>query len=150
MRLTFEEELPLWVGCPRNSEEARGGMCHEGRRQPVHHCVITIVIIINSSSYYHHMVEGEEKLHITGLFLDALASLDLKLSVSEWVIYRCQLAHLQVFQSYFHHYYILAKFCLASNQNCVINIDMMSASDGLNNTLHLNYPPSSSSLSCLF
>ena len=83
-------------------------------------------------------------------FLDALASLDLKLSVSEWVIYRFQLAHLRVFQSYFHHYYILAKFCLASNQNCVINIDMMSASDGLNNTLHLNYPPSSSSLSCLF
>ena len=53
MRLTFEEELPLWVGCPRNSEEARGGMCHEGRRQPVHHCVITIVIIINS---YHHII----------------------------------------------------------------------------------------------
>ena len=72
MRLTFEEELPLWVGCPRNSEEARGGMCHEGRRQPVHHCVITIVIIINSSSYHHHMVEGEEKLHITGLFFSPL------------------------------------------------------------------------------
>ena len=34
-------------------------------------------------------------------FLDALASLDLKLSVSESVIYRFQLAHLRVFQSYF-------------------------------------------------
>ena len=34
-------------------------------------------------------------------FLGALASLDLKLSVSEWVIYRFQLAHLRVFQSYF-------------------------------------------------
>ena len=34
-------------------------------------------------------------------FLDALASLDLKLSVSQWVIYRFQLAHLRVFQSYF-------------------------------------------------
>ena len=33
-------------------------------------------------------------------FLDALASLDLKLSVSESVIYRFQLAHLRVFQSY--------------------------------------------------
>ena len=31
-------------------------------------------------------------------FLDALASLDYKLSVSEWVIYRFQLAHLRVFQ----------------------------------------------------
>ena len=123
MRLTFEEELPLGVGCPRNSGEARGGMCHEGRRQPLHHCVITIVIIINSSSYHHHMVEGEETLHIAGLF--------------------------------FHHCHILAKFCLASNHNRVINIDMMSASDGLNNTLHLNDPPSSSSsssssMSCLF
>ena len=111
MRLTFEEELPLWVGCPRNSEEARGGMCHEGRRQPVHHCVITIVIIINSSSYYHHMVEGEEKLHITGLF--------------------------------FHHCHISAKFCFATNHNRVINIDMMSASDGLNNTLHHHHCPAS-------
>ena len=34
-------------------------------------------------------------------FLDALASLDLKLSVSEWVIYRFQLAHLRVFQIIF-------------------------------------------------
>ena len=34
------------------------------------------------------------------MFLDALASLDLKLSVSESVIYRFQLAHLRVFQSY--------------------------------------------------
>ena len=37
-------------------------------------------------------------------FLDALASLDLKLSVSEWVIYRFQLAHLRVFQSYLFLY----------------------------------------------
>ena len=111
MRLTFEEELPLWVGCPRNSEEARGGMCHEGRRQPVHHCVITIVIIINSSSYHHHMVEGEEKLHITGLS--------------------------------FHHCQISAKFCFATNHNRVINIDMMGASDGLNNTLHHHHCPAS-------
>ena len=36
----------------------------------------------------------------TNRFLDALASLDLKLSVSEWVIYRFQLAHIRVFQSY--------------------------------------------------
>ena len=34
-------------------------------------------------------------------FLDALASLDFKLSVSEWVIHLFQLAHLRVFQSYF-------------------------------------------------
>ena len=31
-------------------------------------------------------------------FLDALASLDSKLSVGQWVIYRFQLAHLRVFQ----------------------------------------------------
>ena len=35
-------------------------------------------------------------------FLDALASLDLKLSVSESVIYRFQLAHLRVFQIILH------------------------------------------------
>ena len=34
-------------------------------------------------------------------FLDALASLDLKLSVSESVIYRFQLAHLRVFKIIF-------------------------------------------------
>ena len=79
MRLTFEEELPLGVGCPRNSGEARGGMCHEGRRQPLHHCVITIVVIINSSSYHHHMVEGEEKPHATGLFLGPRGPLVLPL-----------------------------------------------------------------------
>ena len=36
----------------------------------------------------------------TSAFLDALASLDFKLSVSQWVSDVFQLAHLRVFQSY--------------------------------------------------
>ena len=44
-------------------------------------------------------------------FLDALASLDLKLSVSESVIYRFQLAHLRVFQIIFDFSTFCVNFC---------------------------------------
>ena len=38
-------------------------------------------------------------------FLDALASLDSKLSVGQWVIYRFQLTHLRVFQIFFNNFF---------------------------------------------
>ena len=52
------------------------------------------------SAKSHEKVYSSSMSHEEVYFLDALASLDLKLSVSESVIYRFQLAHLQVFQSY--------------------------------------------------
>ena len=64
-----------------------------------------------SKGYFLSPVLLKRNLHVRPdtscrklVFLDALASLDLKLSVSEWVIYRFQLAHLRVFQSYLFLY----------------------------------------------
>ena len=60
-----------------------------------------------SLAYFEYILGGEARFVA---FLDALASLYLKLSVSEWVIYRFQRAHLQVFQSYFFLFLVFVLF----------------------------------------
>ena len=60
--------------------------------------ILVTFLELRPHSSYVSMQEFGADLLIFSLFLDALASLNLKLSVSELVIYRFQLAHLRVFQ----------------------------------------------------
>ena len=49
----------------------------------------------------HQSLSIYKRVPAESVFLDALASLDFKMSVSQWVRDVFQLAHLRVFQSYF-------------------------------------------------